>query len=627
MAVSSLNRSVVQKRRIKIAFLFILACYVGLMARLLYLQVLHGAEIHQIAAQGRERRIVLPARKGTIVDRNGRPLAASLYIGEAGFDPFDTLTTGKDAKTARKIETDLASSIQRAALLLQIPEAELTATVQKARADFNPHKPHHQFVRLKKGLSMDTALLIKDARPPLLGFGILDGSKRVYASGDSAAHVVGFVRSDGVAQAGLERGCRKWLDGASGFALAEVDDHKREIPDTIQKMVPSRDGYDVHTTLDANIQHIVTEEAEKIVADSHPRGVSVIALDPNTGDILALASLPTFDPNPGKRKELNALPKVEMDEHFRDRCVSSLYEPGSTLKALTIAAALDQGIITPTTSFYCPGSLTVSKKTIREAHSEVHGEETVRDVLRHSCNVASAQIGMRMTAKKLKQADEQFGLMDKLNLGVPGGIAGKWSCDPNEKQYSEAKAARVAFGHSIVTTPLHVALAYAAFANGGLLMKPRLITSLTDGTGKTVQKWEPQTVRRVVSPATSALMTDMLRSVVSSGTAKTIAMPGYQFAGKTGTAQKYTPGKYVASFIGYLPASPHVKPRVVILVAVDEPTGEKHFGAEVAAPAFKAIATRLMQYWRVPEDDPNCVQSKAAEYTIKHPEKLAIHHN
>ena len=625
MAVRSPERSSVQKRRINIAFLFILACYLALMARLLYLQGLHGAEIRQTAESKREQKIPLLARKGTIYDHNGRPLAVSLYEGEVGFDPSAALTDGRDAKTARKTEQELALSIQNAAPILQIPENELAATIQKARRDFNPRKPV-RFVRLKRGVSLEAAQMIREARPHL-GFGIHDDSKRVYASGDSAAHVVGFTRSDGIAQAGLERGCRKWLDGANGFALAEVDDHKREIPDTIQKMIPARDGYDVHTTLDANIQRIVTEEAEKIVADSHPRGVSVIALDPNTGDILALASLPTFDPNPDKRKELNKLPKEEVPEHFRDRCIAHLYEPGSTLKALTIAAALDQGIITTETGFYCPGSITVNKKTIREAHSEVHGEETARDVLRHSCNVASAQIGMRMTARKLKAADEKFGLLDKLDVVVPGATAGRWSFDRNEKQFTEAKAARVAFGHSIATTPLHVALAYGAFANGGLLMKPRLITSLTDANGKTAQKWEPVVQRRVISQHTSVVMTDMLRSVVSNGTAKTIAIPGYQFAGKTGTAQKYTPGKYVASFIGYLPASPNVKPRVVIQVAVDEPTGEKHFGAEVAAPAFKAIATRLMQYWHVPEDDPNCTQFKAAEYSIKHPEKLLVHHH
>ena len=637
MAVSSLERNRSQKqrngeranvpkRRINIAFLFILACYLALMARLLYLQALHGAEIRQTAEQGREQKILLPAHKGTICDRNGRPLAVSLYSGEVGFDPVATRVDNLDAKTARKLEEKLSRSIQDAAPILQIPPAELTATIQKARGDFNPLKPR-RFIRLKRDVSPEVAQMIHDARPRLLGFKVLDGSKRVYAGGDSAVHVVGFVRSDGVPQAGLEKGCLAWLNGASGFALAEVDNRMREIPDTVQKLVPARDGYDVHTTLDANIQHIVTEEAEKIVTDSHPAGVSVIALDPNTGDILALASLPNFDPNLDKRKELNKLPVEERKQHFSDRCIASLYEPGSTLKALTIAAALDTGIITPQTGFYCPGSITVNKKTIREAHSEVHGEETARDVLRHSCNVASAQIGMRMTAHKLHDADAKFGLLDKLSVNVPGSRAGRWSWDSNEKEYSEAKAARVAFGHSIVTTPLHVALAYATFANGGILMKPRLVTSLTDANGKTVQKFEPQTVRRVISPQTSALMTDMLRSVVSNGTAKTIAIPGYQFAGKTGTAQKYKAGKYVASFIGYLPASPSVKPRVVILVAVDEPSGEKHFGAEVAAPAFKAIATRLMQYWRVPEDDPNSTQFKAAQESIKHPEKLQIHHH
>ena len=179
-------------------------------------------------------------------------------------------------------------------------------------------------------------------------------------------------------------------------------------------------------------------------------------------------------------------------------------------------------------------------------------------------------------------------------------------------------------GHSIATTPLHVALAYGALANGGTLMKPRLITSLTDSRGRTVQKWDTQAVRRVISPQTSAQLTTMLRGVVANGTAKTIAMPGYQIAGKTGTAQKYAPGKYVGSFVGYLPAGPTVKPRVVILVAVDEPQGDKYYGGEVAAPAFAAIASHLMQQWHIPEDDPDGNQARVAQYNLKHPEKLHL---
>jgi stage V sporulation protein D (sporulation-specific penicillin-binding protein) len=626
MAVRSAERGSVQKRRINAAFLTILACYLLLMARLLYLQGLRGNVIRSQATHNREEFILQPAQRGRIFSRDNSLLAVSLYSGDVGFDPSVTLTEGKDAKTRRKMEERLTQSITTAASLLQIPEPELAAFVRKARNEYNPRKPK-RFARIKRGISLETAQAIRDARFRLLGFAVRDGSTRVYASGDNAAHVVGFVNAGGVGQAGLERSCGPWLKGENGRAIAELDDHHREIPETLRNFVPEKDGLDVHTTLDANAQHVATQEAQKIIAKYHPKGVSIVVLDPENGDVLALVSAPNFDPNPDQRAELNKLPKTELPEHFRDRCASSLYEPGSTLKALTIAAALDKGIVTMNSGFYCSGELKVSKKTIHCAHGEVHGDENVRDILRHSCNVGAAQIGMRMTARKLYAADKQFGLLDKLDVPLPGATSGHWSLDRNEKQFTEAKAARVAFGHSIVTTPLHVALAYAALANGGTLMRPRLITSLTEAGGRVVQKWDPQPVRRVVSPQTSVLMTDMLRSVVSNGTAKLIAVAGFQMAGKTGTAKKYQPGKYIGSFVGYLPASPNVKPRAVILVAVDEPQGDKYYGGEVAAPAFQAIATQLMQSWHVPEDDPDGVQYKTAQNNLKHPEKLHIRHH
>ena len=623
MAIRSMQQGNLQKERINIAFLTILACYLALMARLLYLQGLHGAETRLQATHHREHTIVLPARRGRIFDRTANVMATSLYAGDVGFDPKVTLAADKDAKTRSKIEKRLTQSIKAAALILHVPEADLDANLRKASAEFNPRKPQ-RFVHVKRNVNMQTALSIRDAH--LLGFEVHDGFLRDYAGNNCATQVVGYVNIDGKGQAGLERSCGSWLTGTDGRSIAETDDFHREIPETSRVVIPVKIGNDVHTTLDANAQYIATQEAQKIVDQYHPKGVSVIALDPNTGDILALVSLPTFDPNPGKRAELSLLPSLERQEHLRDRCTASLYEPGSTLKALTIAAALDRGIVTMDNGFYCPGELKVNNKTINCSHQEVHGDENLRDILRHSCNVGAAEVGMLMTAKTLYSADKQFGLLDKLDVELPGAAQGYWSFDSNEKQYTMAKAARVAFGHSIAMTPLHVALAYGALANGGLLMKPRLISSVTDSSGKLLKEWKPQVMRRVVSEHTSAVMTDMLRSVVSNGTAKIIATPGYQIAGKTGTARKYirNEAKYYASFVGYLPASPNVKPKVVIMVAVDEPEGSKFYGGEVAAPAFQAIASQLMQAWHVPEDDPGGVQFKTAQYNLKHPEKIHI---
>ncbi len=613
MAVRGSVRGEFVRRRMERAFLVILACYLALIGRLVYLQGAQGPTLRLEATQMREQRIPLRAHRGSLLDRDGKPLAVSLYAGIVGFDPAVAQPDPANPKQTAKMLRDLTDSIHRAASLLHLPETELALKIAEARQHFDPQHPV-RFVPLRRDVSLEMAQQIREAHPRLLGFGIADDSKRVYSSGDNAAQVVGFMKPEGAGAAGLERGCDSWLIGRDGYAVAEVDDRRREIPDTLQSLIPARDGQDVHTTLDANAQHIATQEVQKVFDKYHPKGISAVIVDPTTGDVLALVSMPTFDPNPGQRRTLQV-------ESLADRCTARLYEPGSTLKALTIAAALDDGVINLDSWFYCGGRLLVGRSYIHcvlhgASERNGHGQETPLDIMRHSCNVGAAQIGLRMGANRLYAAERKFGLLDLFHLDLPAEQRGRLSFDRNEKINSPGKVARVAFGHSITTTPLHVAMAYAAIANGGILMQPRLITSVTDANGKIRQKWDPKPIRRVISARTSAEVCAMLRAVVANGTGKVAAIPGYQVAGKTGTANKYRRGAYVGSFVGFLPASPNVKPRAVILIAVDEPQGA-YYGAEVAAPAFQAIARRLMAYWHVPEDDPEAIQAHTAAENLR----------
>lgn len=655
MAVRSVNRTFL-RRRMESAFWFILACYLALIARLLFLQGAHGLEIRAQATRMREQQIPLRAHRGTIYDREGRPLAVSLYAGIVGFDPSIVQPDPKDKNKTARMEQALASSIDRAAAILHLSSVELKQKIEDALAHYDPKAPAARFIPIQKDVPLEVAQQIREARPRLIGFGVQDDSKRVYSNERDSAAVVGSVRADGIGVAGLERSCRRWLEGHPGFAVAEVDDHKREIPDTLQRMIPARDGLDVHTTLDTNAQHIAMEEAQRVYDQYHPKGISVVIVEPTTGDVIALASLPTFDPNPKEEKpalqpkpenkaaaktasvptgdpnksadpKQNGKPPVDLEDR-RERCACSLYEPGSTLKALTIAAALDDGTIDLNSRFFCGGTLAVGNKLIHcvlhgAAERGGHGSETPIDILRHSCNVGAAQIGMKMGPKALYAYDTRFGLFDRLHIGLPAEEHGRLSFDRNEKIYTAAKVARVAFGHSVTTTPLHVALAYAAIANGGLLMQPRLIKETTDGNSKVVRKWDTRVVRRVISAKTSAEVCEMLRAVVSSGTGKIAALPGYTIGGKTGTANKYRRGAYVGSFVGFVPANPKVKPKVVILVAVDEPHGA-YYGAEVAAPAFHEIARRLLACWRVPEDDPDSTQYAVALENLRRSGQLPL---
>jgi stage V sporulation protein D (sporulation-specific penicillin-binding protein) len=593
------------------AFLIILGCYLLLVARLVYLQLKQGPFLLLQAVRLREQKIVLHARRGALLDRSGVSLAVSLYSGVVGFDPTVMHPADPDPKKLAHLQSDLNKSVDRAAAILSIPAAELHAKVDDACAHFSPAKPV-RFVTICKDVSIEVANAIREAKPRLVGFGVEDSSKRHYADGSNAAQVVGYTSAEGVGVAGLERSCGPYMRGKDGYAVAEVDTARREIPDTQRKLIPVADGLDVHTTLDGTAQRIAMEEGQKIADKYHPKGISIVIVEPTTGNVLALVSIPTFDPNPGERGHLDP-------EALADRCCARLYEPGSTLKSLTIAAALDEGTITTANTFYCPGAITVGNKTIHCAmHGQAggHGLLDARGCLQHSCNVIAAQIGMKIGPEKLFEWEHKFGLLDKIEVGLPGEQRGRLSFDRHEHIYTDAKAARVAFGHSITTTPLHVAMAYASLVNGGVLMRPRLVTGVSDTNGKMLRSWAPKPVRRVISEATSNTLCDMLRNVVTTGTGRAAAIPGFMVGGKTGTANKYRAGAYVGSFIGYLPASAAVKPKVVILVAVDEPHGA-YYGAEVAAPAFQAIAQRLMEFWQVPKDDPQEIQAHEARTSLR----------
>ncbi len=604
------------RRRALGAMVLIGCVYCFLLGRLFFLQGSKGRTLRAYAARGRTRDITLIGERGVILDRSGNPLAISLYSGTVVFDPHTLLGIPDPIRrTKRLIELD--NKLPQIAAILHIDEMELRQFVHQKLGEYNPKKPCHYAPLRQKTVDIDTARALQQRQYGVLGFTVVDKPRRVYSGGAAAVQIVGLVSTDEkIALTGLEQGCNRWLTGVDGKDRIERDNIGRAIPDTLEHLTPARDGYEVHTTIDPNIQAMLAEEGAKVIENLHPKGVSLIALDPSTGDILGMVSLPTLDPSDTNTRR--GLSKDALDNLLTERCATAIYEPGSTLKTMTIAAALDDDTISPNSVFYCSGSIKAGKRLIHCAHNEVHKAETPEDILRNSCNIGAAEIGRLLGGKRLEDADRRFGLFDPLDLWLPGKHKGYYSFDKNEKIYNDSKTMRVAFGHSISMTPLHVALAYAAIANDGILMKPRLLTEVCDSAGHAIEKWEPQQSRRVVSERTSAQVRSMLRAVVANGTAKNTALQGYQIAGKTGTAYKYKTNEYVGSFVGFLPASEEAVPRVVLLVSVDTPDVTKgHFGSDVAAPTFQTLAHRLMDYWKVPQDDPQSTQYAAAQSNLK----------
>ena len=628
------SEKLVQNRALG-SFAVVGGLYGLLMLRLLFVQGVQGGRLSEEAVNARRHTVVLPAHRGSILDRNLRTLAVSRYTGAIGFDPLVLVDASADPKNRTLFESRLKTALEKGAPLvgmtpdelrerllagrdryrtelaiLQSKHADLPETDATRKAD---RKRLDRFVVLRENVSFDLAQRVRGAG--LMSIGVQDDATRLYPAGRDAAQVVGLYSGEqNTTYNGLERSQAQWLNGTPGRATAEMDKNGRPLPETRQVMQEAREGANVVTTIDSEIQHTVSQEAAEIFRKYHPNSVSILVIEPQTGDILAMSGMPDYNPD-----------TFLQDMDYRNAnlsslaspCLSHLFEPGSTMKALTIAIALDKGAITPESYFDCPGIITVDKRKLRcDTHggTGVHGSLNYEGILRQSCNIGSAKIGMKMGASTLYRGLEDFGLFSKLDVQMPvfprGRIAMYRPADPRELT-RPGRIARVAFGHSIGVTPLHVAMAYAALANGGKLMQPRLVSEIRDADGKTLRTIPSKLVRQAVKPETAAIVERGLRAVVTSGTGKVAAVRGFTVAGKTGTAKLYKANEYVGSFAGFLPASPNVAPRAVIYVMVDRPQGA-YYGADVAAPAFQHIAARLMPHLRVPEDDPQSVQFNTA---------------
>jgi len=510
--------------------------------------------------------IVLPAQaesasawRGTIMDCNGYPLALDVVEYEVSAAP-------REIKDAQKAADRLCPLLNvRCDRLLELLSGnELYVPVQR---------------RVSKEVSEAIASL------HLKGIYVKPRPKRVYPQGMLAAHVLGFVNADGEGNYGLEGHYDSLLKGE------EADQENREsTPASLFNPIPQRKGPDLVLTLDRNIQYVVERELAEGVARYKADGGTVIVMEPKTGAILAMASYPSYDPNNFAETPL---------ELFVNPAVSKQYEPGSVFKIVTMAAGLDTGTITPQTSFHCAGVTEIGGLAIHSGDDRAHGQETMTEVLVHSCNVGAVHVSTALGKEKFYEYVLRFGFGRKTGVDLDGEIPGQLKL-PDHKNWHYYELGTNAFGQGIAVTPLQMTTAVAAVANGGLLMKPHLVEKILDG--HSVTEIHPTIVRRVISASAAKELTGMLVEAAEQGAPKA-AVPGYHIAGKTGTAEIPTPKGYdpwgtIASFAGYAPAD---DPRFVILVKLDRPRTDIR-GSEVAAPIFKRIAEQLFVYLDIPPD-------------------------
>jgi len=561
-------------------------CGAALVCRLGYVQLLHHDYWREWADNTHYRKILLHARRGLILDREGRQLAVNVPCGTVVVNPRQ-VAPDQRRYVARELSRTLGMSYDAVARLLLLDRG---------------------YVYVKRRLPMETALKVE--RLHLRGVTVERDTRRVYPAGTLAAHVLGFANIDGVGMAGIERARDRVLAGENGMVIGVVDGLQKVIPGRERVAREPRDGRNVTLSIDSALQERAEAELDSAVQTSGARGGTCIVLDVHTGEVLALAASPRFDPN----KPAEGEPRAKQNP-----AVELVYEPGSTMKVITCAAALDSGLVRPEDTFFCPANLVVGKHTIHcvvhHPYINGHGSVNIRNLLRLSCNIGAARVAMRIGQDQMLEYMRRFGLGSPTGVELPCESPGSV---PEALHWRDITLANVGFGQGVAVTPLQLATAYAAVANDGVLVRP---TVLRRPAGSQVPG------RRVISPETARMLREYLEGVVQAGTGQAAKVRGYRVAGKTGTAQKaaparrvvippdkpgekptyrwvgggYMPGKFVASFVGFIPAG---HPRVAILAAIDEPS-TSHYGGVVAAPVFREVARTAMARLGIPPDDPS----------------------
>jgi cell division protein FtsI (penicillin-binding protein 3) len=537
----------------------------GVATRLVVLQV---GDHRALAAQGLEQRvhlIDLPAERGAIVDRTGVPLAITLDARDVYVDP--------------RYVTDPIGEAKQIARILDMRPREVERRLRT---------PDATFVYL--GRQIDEAGADRLEALGLPGVGFLDVPKRHYPAGPLAPQVLGFVGIDATGLAGLEFEYEELLAGTSGTRTVELSADGLPIASGIEIVEPASPGRTLVTTLDREIQYLAQEALHRAVKQNGAKGGTLVVMDARTGDVYAMASYPWFDPNDFE---------LARREAIRNRAVTDMFEPGSVNKVVTAAAALESGAVGLREVFEVPWWMKVGGYTVNDSHPHPVQDMTLGDIVAHSSNIGSAMVAERVGSAELASVLARFGYGSPTGVGFPGEAGG---VVPELVDWTDITRATVSYGQGISMTPLQMAAVYATVANDGMWVQPRLVRGTSGPEGRLEHAPRGES-RRVLSEGTASMLTRMLASVVSTGTGGAAEIPGYQVAGKTGTARKLVDGRYVrrymASFVGFLPAS---DPRVVIVVSIDEP--RTVYGGVAAAPVFSEIARHVIQRLAIPAAPP-----------------------
>jgi cell division protein FtsI (penicillin-binding protein 3) len=553
------------RSRLMVAAIGLLIWSATIEARLVYLQVYRHADLVARAERQQLRTIAASGKRGEILDRQGRVLAYSV-----------------DADSIYAVPTEIADPVQAAASLCRAL-ADCSTSDRQALAE--RIRRGRAFVYVRRQVTPDQARRVADLH--LEGVGFMKENRRFYPNKELAAHLLGYVGLDNNGLAGIEATYDNLIKGHAGTVLIQTD-AKRQAFSRVER--PSTTGADLELTIDEYLQHIAERELQAGVEYSGAEGGSAVIMDPFTGEILALASYPTFNPNSYR---------TFRDESRRNRAIQDLYEPGSTFKIVTASAALEQKLLKPDDLVDTnPGVIRFGARVIDEDKHHNYGVLSFTDVIVRSSNVGAIKIGLRVGPERLGLYARRFGFGHQTSPDFPSESPGiLW--DPARQ--SESALASMSMGYQVAVTPLQMAAAVSSVANGGALLQPRVVRAVTrDSTRRPVPR---KVLAHAIDRDTAAEVTAIMEAVVDRGTGKSAQIDGYTIAGKTGTAQKIENGRYSntdynVSFVGFVPSR---KPAFTIVVVVDSPHKVPPYGAIVAAPIFKRIASAALRQYGVPQ--------------------------
>jgi cell division protein FtsI (penicillin-binding protein 3) len=547
------------ERRIGLLFAGFLVAFLLIVCRAFWLQGVEASKLSSQALDQQTQTVMVPGLRGAILDRNGTRLASSEDAATIVTTPY---LVKKKVRAAEKI----------APILGQKPSKVLKALNTESG-----------FAYLAKDVDLSTATKIE--KLGIEGIEQIPGSRRTYPQGEMAGQVIGVLNSEGEGVTGLEQGEQEALAGEEGERKIVTD--ALGDPIKLETVKEARDGEEVELTLDPVIQTQTEEALAKVGETYSPKGATAIVMDPETSEILAMANWPPIDPGD--------LAHVESNDELLNQATGLNYEPGSTFKAFTVSAALEEGLVTPSTEFVIPPSIEVGERIIEDA--EEHGTEnlTVEQILARSSNIGAVEIGQKIGAPKYSKWIEKFGFGKKTGIQFPSEEHG---IVPKLSEYSGATMGNLPMGQGAAVTPIQMMQGYATIAHDGVERPPQLVKRVGE------ERVPEPKGHRVISEKTAEQVRKMLEGVLGpEGTASMVSVPGYSLAGKTGTAQVaenggYSKTKYIASFIGMAPA---MNPKFLCAVIVDEPHGEI-YGGSVAAPAFAEIAGFALPYLGVPQE-------------------------